>query len=106
MLESAVLEEERIACMTGNTRLISSSIETSSASGRVEQPPISNISAPSSTNFNAWERAESTLLYNPPSENESGVTLITPIIKVFVDHLKTVLLMLIGNILLTKLSGE
>ena len=47
--------------------------------GRVDSPPTSTIAAPASSIPHAVVTAGSTLKCTPPSENESGVTLITPI---------------------------
>ncbi len=50
--------------------------------GRVDSPPMSRISAPSSSNCRpcstAWPRSKNW----PPSENESGVTFTTPMMSV------------------------
>ena len=73
----------RIASITGIVRANSSSIDTGSAPGRVDSPPISIISAPSSIIFVAWLAACSGVSNFPPSLKESGVTLRIPIIKVF-----------------------
>ncbi len=69
--------------ITGIIRRISSSTDTGSEKGRVDSPPISMISAPSATSFSAWATAASQVKNFPPSENESGVTLTTPIMAVF-----------------------
>ena len=66
--------------MTGSTRRNSSSAVTGAAPGRVDSPPISRISAPSSTRRSPWSTAALAAVKFPPSENESGVTLITPMI--------------------------
>ena len=47
--------------------------------GRVDSPPTSTIAAPQSSMPHAAVTAASTRRWTPPSENESGVTLITPI---------------------------
>ena len=60
-------------------RASSSSAETPSDPGRVDSPPTSTIAAPASSIPHADVTAGSTLRCTPPSENESGVTLITPI---------------------------
>src|SRR4051794_21552099 len=65
--------------MTGTPRLSSSSGETGSAPGRVDSPPTSRISAPASASSRPCATAASGSRYSPPSENESGVTLTTPI---------------------------
>ena len=64
---------------TGTTRRSSSSTETPSAPGRVDSPPTSTIAAPSSSMRRALATASSGSKLTPPSENESGVTLTTPI---------------------------
>ena len=67
---------------TGPTRDHSTSAGTGSAPGRVDSPPRSITSAPSSTIRRARETAASGESYRPPSEKESGVTLRTPMIRV------------------------
>src|SRR4029453_9617668 len=64
---------------TGTTRHSSSSAETPAEPGRVDSPPTSTIAAPSSTMRRADSTATSGRKLTPPSENESGVTLTTPI---------------------------
>ena len=54
---------------------------TGSAPGRVDSPPISRIAAPSALQLRPWPIAASRLEVPPPSENESGVTLTTPITR-------------------------
>ena len=78
----------RSRSITGTTRLISSTSEISSkpaslatAPGRVDWPPTSSRSAPSPANRCAWATAASTLA-SPSPENESGDTLITPMMYV------------------------
>src|SRR5690606_18791536 len=66
---------------TGMTRRSSSSTGTGSARGRVDSPPTSTQSAPSATTRCPWAMAASWSRYRPPSENESGVTLTTPMIR-------------------------
>src|SRR5690625_5935471 len=68
--------------MIGITRSISSFSDTLSWLGRVDSPPTSIISAPSASIFNASSKAFSLVEYNPPSENESGVTFNIPMICV------------------------
>ena len=46
--------------------------------GRVDSPPMSRMSAPSSSSRSACSTARSGRRNAPPSENESGVTLTTP----------------------------
>ena len=67
--------------MTGITRASSSSTGTGAAPGRVDSPPTSTIAAPSSISRRAWRTAASVSSNWPPSENESGVTLTTPMIS-------------------------
>src|SRR3954451_12496379 len=64
---------------TGTTRWSSSSAGTGSAPGRVDSPPTSSISAPSAASSSPCLTAASASRNSPPSENESGVTLTTPI---------------------------
>ena len=52
--------------------------DTGSAPGRVDSPPMSRIAAPSARAAAPWAIAASGSRYSPPSENESGVTLTTP----------------------------
>ena len=47
--------------------------------GRVDSPPTSTIAAPSATIRLAASTATAGSRWTPPSENESGVTLTTPI---------------------------
>ena len=70
-----------IPCITGITLFNSSLTEIEIAPGRVLSPPISNISAPWLAKNNACLIAESACRCKPPSEKESGVTLIMPIIN-------------------------
>ena len=81
-----------IASIAGTTRRISSSGEISSnpasvlfAPGRVDCPPTSSRSAPSSANRRACATAPSTDAI-PSPENDSGETLITPIKYVRSPH--------------------
>ena len=69
------------ARMTGMTRLASSSGETGRKPGRVDSPPTSMMSAPSSRSFKPHSIAASGLAWVPPSEKESGVTLSTPMMR-------------------------
>ncbi len=64
---------------TGITRASSRSSDTGSAPGRVDSPPMSIRSAPASASASPCAIAASGSRKSPPSENESGVTLITPI---------------------------
>ena len=67
--------------ITGSTRAISSSAATAAAPGRVDSPPMSRRSAPSNASRSPWAIAASASENAPPSENESGVTLTTPMIR-------------------------
>src|ERR1700722_17283423 len=67
------------ASITGITRRSSSAVETGSAPGRVDSPPTSTMSAPSSTISCALMIARSLSNHLPPSENASGGTLMIPI---------------------------
>src|SRR5690606_36081546 len=65
--------------ITGTTRRISVAASTRSAPGRVDSPPTSIRSAPCARSSIPCAIAASRLAHRPPSENESGVTLRTPI---------------------------
>src|SRR5919201_3376424 len=65
--------------ITGRTRSSSTSAGTGSDPGRVDSPPTSRMSAPSAARRAPWATAAPGSRNSPPSENESGVTLITPI---------------------------
>ena len=67
--------------ITGTTRRSSSSSATGSAPGRVDSPPTSRMSAPSAASRSPCSTAASASRNSPPSENESGVTLTTPMIS-------------------------
>src|SRR5579862_2277545 len=67
------------ASTTGTTRARSSASGTGVAPGRLDSPPTSTTSAPWAANSSPWATACSGSRYRPPSENESGVTLSTPI---------------------------
>src|SRR4051794_17396826 len=67
--------------MTGTTRASSSPSPTGAAPGRVDSPPTSMIAAPWTTVLPAWRTAASWSNHSPPSENESGVTLRTPMMR-------------------------
>ena len=78
--------------IAGTTRRISSSGVISSKpprvrseAGRVDWPPTSRMSAPSSTNRRASATASSALS-TPSPENDSGETLITPMMYVRAPH--------------------
>ncbi len=81
-METGTGDEDANAFRTGPTRRHSSSQGTVSAPGRVDSPPMSMIAAPSETIWRARAIAASASAYRPPSENESGVTLRTPITRV------------------------
>src|SRR5690606_19779614 len=63
---------------TGSTRRCSTSDGMRSAPGLVVSPPTSITSAPAETILSAWSMAPSTCANSPPSLNEAGVTLSTP----------------------------
>ena len=67
------------ARIAGTTRRVSSSASTRSAPGRVDSPPTSTMSAPAAHIASPCPTAASKSAYRPPSLNESGVTLSTPI---------------------------
>jgi hypothetical protein len=67
---------------TGSNRRSCSSADTPVAPGRVLSAPRSTRSAPSAINCLACAIASAGMRYRPPSENESGVTLTTPITSV------------------------
>src|SRR5215472_8437221 len=73
-----------IPAITGSTRRNSSSAPTTAESvparapGRVDSPPTSTISAPSSSRRSPCAIAASGEKCCPPSENESGVTFTIP----------------------------
>src|SRR2546422_11029675 len=72
-----------MALMMGIIRLSSSSGLIEAEPGRVDSPPISIMSAPSSVICSTLATAFATSSkYNPPSEKESGVTLRTPMTSV------------------------
>ena len=66
---------------TGSTRLASSSGVTGVKPGRVDSPPTSMMSAPSSSICRPCLMATSGSTLSPPSLNESGVTLSTPMMR-------------------------
>ena len=66
---------------TGTIRRASSSLDTGRCPGRVDSPPTSMMSAPSSSILRAWATAASASRFSPPSEKESGVTLSTPMTR-------------------------
>src|SRR6185312_2158272 len=66
--------------IAGTTRRICSSAGTGAAPGRVDSPP-SRISAPSASSRRPCATAASASRKRPPSENESGVTFSTPMIR-------------------------
>src|SRR5918999_4552342 len=67
--------------MTGITRSSSCRSGTGSAPGRVDSPPMSSRSAPSNASRSPWLTAAWRSRKAPPSENESGVTLTTPMMR-------------------------
>src|SRR5690554_3890064 len=67
--------------MTGSTRFCSTSVGIRSAPGLVVSPPTSMMSTPAPTSFTAWSMAASCWANSPPSLNESGVTLSTPMMR-------------------------
>lgn len=69
--------------ITGMTRSISSSMDTRSENGRLDSPPTSIKSAPSSAIVMPCTTAFSLSRNRPPSEKESVVTLSTPMTWVF-----------------------
>src|SRR5699024_4633174 len=81
-IDSGIFTACFTASITGITLFISSSALIGSWSGRVDSPPISIMSAPSSTICLACATAVSIVLYLPPSEKESGVAFRMPIINV------------------------
>ena len=74
-IDTATASFETNFLITGMTREISSSEPTSAAPGRVDSPPTSRISAPSSMKRRAADKVSIGSRCKPPSENESGVTL-------------------------------
>src|SRR5918994_3654574 len=66
---------------TGPTRRSSSPTVTPSDPGRVDSPPTSSRSAPSPTSSCPCSIARPGSRNMPPSENESGVTLTTPMTR-------------------------
>ena len=71
----------RMPSTTGITRSSSSRSGTGAAPGRVDSPPTSSTSAPSNASRRPWFTAASRSRNAPPSENESGVTLTTPMMR-------------------------
>ena len=67
---------------TGAVRRVSSSAATLAAPGRVDSPPTSTQSAPSSNRRRPRATAASVPASCPPSEKESGVTLRMPMTSV------------------------
>jgi hypothetical protein len=82
MLTTTSGRAARIPSITGRTRRRSSGTGTGSAPGRVDSPPTSTMSAPSSVSRAACATAASASWNIPPSLKESGVTLTTPITSV------------------------
>ena len=69
------------ALTTGRTRCASVSGSTGVKPGRVDSPPTSMMSAPSSSILRPWAMAASASRCSPPSLNESGVTFRTPMMR-------------------------
>src|SRR6266851_3845345 len=69
------------AVTTGLTRRSSSSSLIRNAPGLVDSPPTSTMSAPAAASLRPCAIASSGPNHFPPSENESGVTLITPMTR-------------------------
>jgi len=59
MVMGTVQPALRMPLMTGTTRAVSSASNTGIAPGRVDSPPTSRMSAPSSASFRAWATASS-----------------------------------------------
>src|SRR5689334_12300026 len=78
MVSTLTVALEASSVMTGTTRSSSSCSVGRVAPGRVDSPPMSRMSAPSASSSSPWAIAASGSTYLPPSENESGVTLTTP----------------------------
>ena len=72
-----------IAVITGMTRFCCSSDVTGSEPGRVDSPPMSIISTPSSNICSTCISASCKPENNPPSEKLSGVTFKIPIMSGF-----------------------
>ena len=72
---------ERTSSMAGSMRSHSVWMPTVSAPGRVLWPPMSRISAPSATIFKAVSAACCAWPMRLPSKKESGVALITPMMR-------------------------
>ena len=68
----------RAARSPARTRRAPRPRSTGSAPGRVDSPPTSRMSAPSAASSRPCSTAASASRNSPPSENESGVTLTTP----------------------------
>ena len=84
--EMGIVSAAASRLITGTTRSRSSSAGTASAPGRVDSPPTSITSAPSAAIARPRSAAASGSRYRPPSENESGVTLSTPMTSVRSPH--------------------
>src|SRR5258705_4298152 len=70
------------ASTTGIARRCSSAASTAAAPGRVDSPPTSRMPAPSSAIRTQASTAAAASKSTPPSERESGVTLMTPMMTV------------------------
>src|SRR4030095_9396498 len=68
--------------MTGRTRSRSAAARGGAAPGRRDSPPTSSRSAPSAAIRTPASIARAGLKRTPPSENESGVTLMIPMTRV------------------------
>src|SRR6266853_4187829 len=79
-IEMEILIPAQSFLITGTTRCNSSFTETGSEPGRVDSPPTSIMSAPSNAILIPPAIAALVAKNSPPSENESGVTLSTPMI--------------------------
>src|SRR6188472_640865 len=80
-MEIGIEIDGAIAFNTGSRRASSSTPLTGAAPGRVDSAPMSIRSAPAASMARAMSRARLGSSARPPSEKESGVTLITPITK-------------------------
>ena len=76
--ETGTASEPARRSMSGITRRSSSTSSTAAAPGRVDSPPTSTMAAPSATSSCARASAAGNSRKRPPSEKESGVTLMTP----------------------------
>src|ERR1700683_722214 len=79
--EITALVRARSRSITGTTRRASSPASTAAAPGRVDSPPTSMNAAPSAAMRTPCSTAACVEKKFPPTENEKGVTLSTPITK-------------------------